>query len=370
VGRPLAVTIATEHPRIGSAETYAFSLAAELSRLGADVELLVFPEVVADARAWVAGTDTVVASVPTGTVVRLLACLKRFARRRPDVVHVNHAVSPAMLAAGLIGVPARFLTDHVLPLSPSYNARGSALRWLTRASTTDVVVFSEQNAALAPGSWGRKPIGAIPAGVPQALCARGQSGAIRGELGVSERAIVVGLVGRLANQKRPQVFVRALAQLLREGREIHGLLVGEGEERAALEGSIAALGLEASITLTGSREDVGCLLAAMDLYAQPSGYEGICFAALEAMSVGLPCVMSDLPVFRELAGDLDVPFVRVDDVQGLASAIATLMDDRDRADRAGRSLRRRWRDRYTVQRMVADHRSAYLARLGQLRRPV
>ena len=168
----VSVTIAAEHTGVGAAETYAFSLAASLASRGRDVELLVSEEIRARAVAWVAATDARVTVVPAAVVPRFLACLRRFAQHRPAVVHVNHAVSAVLIAALAAGVPARFVTDHVLPLRPSYNKRGELLRRLTRVSATDVVVFSKQNAALASDSWGGRTVHPIAAGVPQALCSR------------------------------------------------------------------------------------------------------------------------------------------------------------------------------------------------------
>ena len=78
-------------------------------------------------------------------------------------------------------------------------------------SATDVVVFSQQNAALASDSWGGRTVHPIAAGVPEAMCSRDPL-EIRRELGVPDGATVVGLVGRLTGQKRQQVWLRALAQ--------------------------------------------------------------------------------------------------------------------------------------------------------------
>jgi glycosyltransferase involved in cell wall biosynthesis len=364
VADPLSVTIAVEHTRVGAAETYAFSLAAALARQGQEVDLLVPTHVRVQAAAWMAGTDVQVTVVPEGTVPRFLACCRRFARRLPAVVHANHAVSPVLIAARLTGVRARFVTDHVLPLRPTYNERGEVLQRLTRLSATDVIVFSQQNAALASNSWGRRPVHAIPAGVPGATCARDPREILR-ELRVPEGATIIGLVGRLTAQKRQQVLLHALARLRARGVNVHGLLVGEGEDREAIEMSVASLGLADAVTITGNREDVGCLLKATDIYTQPSAWEGMCFALLEALSAGLPCVVADLPVFHEVIGDLDVPFVPVDDEGGLMEAIFQLVTDRERARRSGLAAADRWAELYTVERMASAHESAYQARVAR-----
>ena len=328
------------------------------------MELLVPPQIRDQAAEWTTGTDAQIRVLRMGLVPRLLECLALFLRRRPAVVHVNHAVSPVLMAARLAGVQARFVTDHVLPLRPSYNKRGEALRMLTMSSATDVVVFSRQNMLLAAKSWRTLPVHTIAAGVPEASCPC-HPFAIRKELGISSAATIVGLVGRLTAQKRQQVFLRAIAGLRDNGVNVHGLLVGEGEDREDIESSISALRLADCITLTGNRGDVGCLLQAMDIYAQPSAWEGICFALLEAMSAGLPCVVTDIPVFREVVGGIDAPLVPVDDEPALTAAISEFVMDGARANNSGTSGRKRWAELYTVERMAFAHNAAYRSEVAE-----
>ena len=143
------------------------------------------------------------------------------------------------------------------------------------------------------------------------------------------------------------------------------MLVGEGEDREVIEKGIALLGLDDVVTLTGNREDVGCLLKAMDIYTQPSAWEGICFALLEAMSAGLPCVATNLPVFREWSATWISRSFRLTTTRGLAAAISHYVDDTDRALESGRAGADRWAEAYTVERMASAHESVYRGRVSQ-----
>ena len=102
----------------------------------------------------------------------------------------------------------------------------------------------------------------------------------------------------------------------------------------------------------------------MDIYTQPSAWEGICFALLEAMSAGLPCVATDLPVFHEVVGDLDIPLIPVATTQVSAAAISRYLDDADRAFLSGRAGADRWAEAYTVELMALAHESAYRDRVS------
>jgi glycosyltransferase involved in cell wall biosynthesis len=358
-GRKMRVTIAAEHDDVGAAETYAFTLALGLSERAADVQLWVLRPIREAATRWVKGSPVRVLEIPESNRDRFLFARHNFMRQRPAVVHVNHAVSPVLMGARAAGVPARLVTDHVLPLRPSYNIRGEVLRQLTRVSCTAVVVFSEQNAIVASGTWGRTPVKVIYPGVPQPTCSLDRA-TVRASIGVPADAILVTTVGRLTEQKRMDVFIRALAEV-RHPR-LHGLIAGEGNDRQDLERLVEASGMVGRITFVGHRDDVGCLLAASDLYVQVSAWEGICFAVLEAMATSLPCVGSDIGALREALGDVGAPYAPVGAVEPVATAIAALLADPDAAASLADRLRARWEQIFTVDRMCTAHLAAYVRR--------
>jgi glycosyltransferase involved in cell wall biosynthesis len=98
---------------------------------------------------------------------------------------------------------------------------------------------------------------------------------------------------------------------------------------------------------------------AADVLAFPSVKEGFGLAVLEAMSAGLPVVTSDLPVFREyLVPDRDALLVGLGDVEGLAGALLSVLQDGGRRAalvRAGRAVA----DRFTWQESARRHLQVY-----------
>src|SRR5438132_677012 len=254
----MRITIAVEHQGVGAAETYAFDLAARAADEGETVEVLVHPMVRQAATARVGGSPVEVVVFPRGTVSRYRFARARFASNQPpDVVHVNHAVSPVLIAARDAGVGSRFVTDHVLPLRPRYGLTGRALERLTRSAATDLVVFSRQNARFARWSWGQVPTHVIPAGVPEPACPSDVTGT-RSSLGLAPDAFVATSVGRLTGQKRMDVFLRAVANLLPTHPNLRALVVGGGEDRRSLEALANDLGIADAVLFTGHRDDVGC----------------------------------------------------------------------------------------------------------------
>ena len=356
----MRVVVAVEHAGVGAAETYAFTLAAELGRHGHQVELLVYPGLEPQIASWLEGSPVSIVTVPETPGARFRAALARFRRApRPEIVHVNHAASPVLVAARTAGIHARIVTDHVLPLHPTYGVKGEILRRLTRASASRVIVFSQQNAATASEAWGRVPVRLVYPGVPQPAC-EGSPEAVRRSHGIPATARVVTSVGRLTQQKRMDVLVRALPLL---DLDYHALLVGDGEERAALGELARELGVTGRVIFAGHLADVGCLLAVTDLYVQCSAWEGICFAVLEAMAVRRPCIVTDLPALREATGS-DVPAVPVGDPEALASAIREALSNPTAARARGEELHARWSSTFTVAEMARGTRLVYLEARG------
>ena len=111
------------------------------------------------------------------------------------------------------------------------------------------------------------------------------------------------LVASLMPVKRHDVLVRAIGDLRRRGVDAHLTLVGDGPERARIEGTIAELGLGAHVTLEGHVEDrarLTALLDRADVFAMPSRSEGMPRAMIEAMARGLPAFGSDVGGIAEL----------------------------------------------------------------------
>ena len=103
-------------------------------------------------------------------------------------------------------------------------------------------------------------------------------------------------VGNLKPAKNHAYLVEALKELPRDiGLDIYG----EGAERASLEIGIAASGV--SVRLGGARSAMWEVLPDYDLFVMPSLYEGCPNAAIEAMAAGLPLLLSDIPVMREVS---------------------------------------------------------------------
>ena len=128
---------------------------------------------------------------------------------------------------------------------------------------------------------------------------------VRQELGISDDTTVLLSVGELIPRKNHIEVLEALQQMKQSEdiSKIKYLIAGRGKIQAELESKIKELGLTDNVKMLGFRSDVADVFAASDIYVFPSHQEGLPVALMEAMSVGLPVVCSEIRGNTDLIED-------------------------------------------------------------------
>jgi glycosyltransferase involved in cell wall biosynthesis len=184
--------------------------------------------------------------------------------------------------------------------------------------------------------------------------------AFRTELGIPLDAPVVGTVGRFAYQKAPEVMLEAAMKVLSRSPKAHFVYVGDGPLRDRLVRGMEAREARHRLHLTGIRRDVPAALAAMDVFALSSRYEGLPRVAVEAMAMGKPVVTTPADGVVDVVAKGETGFlVPFEDSESLAQALLSLVRDPDRARAMGQEGRRRVRPRFDVKAMVHRIESVY-----------
>ncbi|MGD0798157.1 MAG: glycosyltransferase family 4 protein [Acidobacteriaceae bacterium] len=192
----------------------------------------------------------------------------------------------------------------------------------------------------------------------------GAEATLRGELG---GAVVVGLVGRLAWEKGVDVFLRAAARVLVEFPQVRFVVVGDGPDRAMLEGLIGELGIGARVTMLGRREDMAGVYASLDVMVSASRQEGLPMAILEGMASGRAMVVTAVGEVPKLVEDGQTGvLVAAEDVDALAAGIAGLVRDPERRARLGAAAREMVRAEYSAERMAAEYLRVYDEALAEV----
>ncbi|NLO05945.1 MAG: glycosyltransferase family 4 protein [candidate division WS1 bacterium] len=123
---------------------------------------------------------------------------------------------------------------------------------------------------------------------------------VREEIGLPPRHRIVGTVGGLVEQKGHRDLLHAAALVLAELPHTTFVIAGSGDLEDELRGGAEALGLGRRVRFLGARDDIPRLLAGLDLFVMPSLWEGMPYALIEAMAVGVPVLGSAIPGIVDL----------------------------------------------------------------------
>ncbi len=134
-------------------------------------------------------------------------------------------------------------------------------------------------------------------------------------------------VGRITRQKNWASLLSALP-LIKSQYDWTLTICGDGEDREQLLDAAKRAGIIGRIKLLGFRPDVYEIMRTSDVLVMPSFYEGMPNVLLEAMSVGLPCIVSDIPENRAIMGGKQCAlFANPDSHQDLADAINKFIEN-------------------------------------------
>jgi glycosyltransferase involved in cell wall biosynthesis len=115
---------------------------------------------------------------------------------------------------------------------------------------------------------------------------------LRAQWGFAPTDYLAAMCAGLRPEKAHEILLRAVAALNTRGKPIRALLIGDGPERANIERAIQALRLDDKVVITGFQADVRPFIACSDVVVLPSRSETFSIAALEAMALGKPLVLT------------------------------------------------------------------------------
>ncbi|MEJ5265692.1 MAG: glycosyltransferase [Bacteroidales bacterium] len=141
--------------------------------------------------------------------------------------------------------------------------------------------------------------------------------------------VIIGMTARLDPIKDHQTLLIAFKKVLSSYPRARLWLVGDGALRGKLEFLTNQLGIVDRVTFWGNVEDVYQKLQQMDIFVYSTTLrEGLGNALSEALACGLPCIVSDLPMMREVAGnEKTVAFFTHQDADDLATKIVEILND-------------------------------------------
>ncbi|MDP4528121.1 glycosyltransferase [Alkalimonas delamerensis] len=216
---------------------------------------------------------------------------------RIDIVHC-HQYTPWVYGwFAALGTKAKVIfTEHGRFFPDRHRRKAWLINKLMAATTAKITAISKATKAalveyeFIPASKieviynGIKPLVSTEAGRAQA----------RQELGIKPEQRVIGTVARLDPIKNQAMMLEAFALLAPEFPDLVLLLVGDGPERHNLEQQAGRLNISDRVIFAGFKSPATDYMALMELFLLPSLSEGTSMTLLEAMSLGIPCVVSDV----------------------------------------------------------------------------
>jgi glycosyltransferase involved in cell wall biosynthesis len=200
----------------------------------------------------------------------------------------------------------------------------------------------------------------------------GYSGLLHQKCHINQAVPVVIFVGRFAEQKRPDVFVRSVAKILalRPDCEAHFAMVGDGILMDAIKALVSKYRLGDRIHLLGAHQNAVELLAGATILLMPSAYEGIAVVSYEAMTLGIPQIFANVNGQSELI--TPETGILIDNGPGeearYAEACLDLLADPARRARMAEAGKKRIREHFTAEKAVAEYARIFEELAEQSRR--
>jgi glycosyltransferase involved in cell wall biosynthesis len=288
----------------------------------------------------------------------VMACwrLRRLMRREEvDLVHTHSSIDAwlAGFAAKSLGLPVVRSRHVAIPVKRRRNFVYNALSDRVIASG-DAIRDMLIEGGVFPGK-----IVSIPAGVDVRRFHPGVPGEpVRQELRL--HGPVIGTVARFAGSKGYSILLQAIPAILQQEPAAEFVWVGAGVSLAAVHREVMQSGLAAKIRLTGFREDVPALLAAMDVVVLPSVREGVPQVLLQALAMRKPVVASAVGGIPEViqhqrTGVLVPP----NDPQALSAGVVHLLNHRAQAVEWAEAGGQFVETHYTLERMIDRTAAVY-----------
>lgn len=294
---------------------------------------------------------------PLGLAAGAVAVARGTRALRADVVHAHNIRASAFAQAGArLARPAHpppvLSTFH--GVDPGEDAR--AARILARSAAISCV-SGDLAARLAATGAALSPVHVVGNAVaPAPTLTAADLAAIDAELGLAG-APVVAAVCRLVPAKALHRLLEAMPAVRVAVPSARLVIVGDGPERAALEGLASRAGLDGAVVFTGLRRDARRILGRAQVLAVSSASEGQPLAALEALAAGVPVVSTPVSGMRDLL-DGGAGIV-VDGPEGLADGLIAVLRDPDGAQRMGAAGRAAAAEHHSAAAMLAAYRALY-----------
>jgi glycosyltransferase involved in cell wall biosynthesis len=289
----------------------------------------------------------------------MFRCYKLFRQLRPDVVHCHNPAPTiqAAMAARLTGASRILSSRHSLVAPPynkieeiKFNLFALFCDWIV--GICDATCENLRHTPLAPRSRIVRVYNGTDRIDPEPPLQK-----------PPKRGFTLLFVGRLVEIKDLPVLINAIALALPFVPDLNLWLVGDGSSRAELEDLANRLGITEQVSFWGERLDVARFFSAADVYAMSSVSEGLPMSLLQAMSIGLPALVTDVGGMAEVVRNSNCGLrVPVGDPAAMADAIVQMASNSEVLAEFSANARAAYNANFTLEKMDAAYMQLYTPR--------
>jgi glycosyltransferase involved in cell wall biosynthesis len=314
---------------------------------------------------------------PAADFVALFRLVSIFRRLKPDVIHAHMSKAGllSMISAYLTGVPHRLYHNHGMAAFSSHGFKRVLLKCLERitCSLATQVIFcgnTTLNEAVSNGICKASKASVIGEGTisgididkfnPSGSASRRME--LRRKFGVTDNQCVVGFVGRIVSHKGLDNIIRAWPVVEQTTKDnAHLLIAGDHDSNALFDRLQTLCTSYQYATYLGRVSQINELYEILDIIILPSWHEGFPYSVLEAQSMGVPAIVTDVPGNRDAVQPYKTGlYVPTEKPEKLAAAIVTLLSDSELQKKMSLEASRRVREHYSRDHVLSNLEKFYL----------
>ena len=282
---------------------------------------------------------------------------------RPDIVYAHSSKAGAIMRLANVGMRnVSLYNPHGWAFNMHCSGRKQrmyrAVERMTAPMCDKIVCISEaeRESALSARICRDDKLRVIVNGVDVPLIDSRPAPYKRSQLGIPEKAPVVGMVGRLSKQKAPDVFLEMAKRVRAQYPNAHFVLVGGGEMIVELQNRIAQNRMQSCVHITEWTTEPLRYADLFDVAVLLSRWEGFGLVLPEYMLLQKPLVATNVDAIPTIVRDgYNGLLVPPDDPGAAAKAVLRLLDDSDLRERLKTQAEQDARERFDVRRVSKSH---------------
>jgi glycosyltransferase involved in cell wall biosynthesis len=178
---------------------------------------------------------------------------------------------------------------------------------------------------------------------------------------------LIGSIGRLTEQKGMDIFIQALADVMKSFPDVVGVIIGDGEDRASLEQLVKQLSLSEHVLFLGYQKSVLDLIGQLEFVVLSSRWEGLPLTPIEVFSQGKTMIASDIAGNNEIISDKKNGMLfEKDNAMELAAKIKELLGNVNMRQELQKAAQKEYEEKYKYNRFINSYNSVYERQMADM----